>query len=227
MSKQNDFMDELLDKMISRAASELDSEESLKLEKPDEDIVFSARHESMMKKIFRKEKRRERIQKFTEISKVASLIIIISAGVIFTTVPESRGWISHVVNFVFEKDRPNTDYNFRPDKGMSYSDDNVILKYIPMGFKAVEAVESSRGVTIHFENGEEFFQFSKNELSVTSSVDTEGGTAKEITINGYKAIYVEAKNVNSLIWCDDKFAYSVIGNISQNELMRIGENLLN
>lgn len=224
MNGQKKKEDKLLEELIRRAGEEWEAQDRDGFEEIEGEIVFSERHKKTMEKIFRKERRNERIK---EISKIAAIIVVIFIGVSAIKTPQSYAWLSNIINFVFEKDQPNTDYNFRTDKGCSYSDDNVIMNYIPMGFEMVDNAESDRGFTLFFENGEQYFQFSRKDLNVSFSVDSEVGETTETTVNDCKGIYIQSKNINSLIWSDEEFAYNIAGNISQEELKKIGENILN
>ena len=61
--------------------------------------------------------------------------------------------------------------------------------------------------------------------TVTRGVDTEDAEVNEIVINGQKAITITNHKTNAIIWYDSRFAYTIHGNIAQQELLKIVKNI--
>jgi len=211
--------------MLREAAINAEAESGREYELPSEEIEFSKLHERKMKKLFLKEKRKENAPKRKKlIASVACIILILFVGT-GTAIVSVDAWRESVINYFFDKERPNTDFNFRQNGGKTYSDEEIRLKYVPMGFEIAQN-QFSRSVKIAvFEKGEHYFNLSISKISVNKSIDTEDAEIKEVVINGNKAVYSTNKNANILIWSDGEYVFSVYGNISEAEIIRIGSGI--
>lgn len=224
----NDIFDKAFDTLLDEAAAMVDKTlgEQLEADSCDE-IEFSDGHIRKMEKLFAKERRRENIKKLSHISKIAACVVcavILASGAAVFSV---EAWRSNFINFWFDPDGLNTDIKFGYGKGTSYTDDYVVLKYLPMGFEKTEEDTTRFSHTLIFERGDEFLFFDVNDINVDTNIDTEGGTIERIAINGYEAIYATGRTGNHVIWCDEINALSISGNLPRNELIKIAENTIN
>lgn len=107
-----------------------------------------------------------------------------------------------------------------------YKIDSLIVNYIPDGFVKTDGLESEVSYEEFYENGEKNFLISKNTLNDIIGFDTEEYPSEEIIINGIKGIYFRADEYNSgIIFNNDKYIYSVDGNIDKEELVKIAQNI--
>lgn len=225
MDKYNDALDKAADELINKAADVANERDGSSLTLPDEDIVFSKEHELKMKKLFDREKRKAARKRFWKYSQRAACIFlaftVISAAAVFSV----SAWRVKFLNFVLERGQPNTDYNFSDDGGTTYTDDKITLGYVPMGFEITDGNSTRESLLLVFTNEQDYFQVGVNSPDVNFSIDTEDGTAEKIKINGCEGVYTTNKNINALIWHNDKFVFSVVGNIPKDEIIKIAEKI--
>lgn len=224
MSKQNELFEKAFEMMLEEAAAKADEKLGENIEIPSDEIIFSKEHEEKMKKLFRLEKRKEdRKKNFKYAQRVACVFLafVLVSGVTLFSV---EAWRIKFLNFVLELNEPNTDFNFNDNGGTTYSDDNVILHYVPMGFEMVQDSSTKTKIILHYESGEKYFSFSTDNKNANISIDTEDATIENLKINGCDAIYSSNKNINILMWYDEETIYFVMGNILKDEIIKIAEN---
>lgn len=217
--------DKTTEDILTCAAVLADRDIGEKLVEPDEEIVFSKEHEDKMKKLFRKERQKQSMKVFSKYAKRAAcilLVIVIGSGVAICSV---EAWRIKFLNFVLEIGQPNTDFNFSDNGGLSYSDDEITLEYIPMGFEMTKNYSTRQRVFLVFTSGEKYFQMIISDLDSNSSIDTEDGATEKLYVNGNEAIYTTNKNINALIWHNNELTFSVAGNIAREEIIKIAENI--
>ncbi len=107
-----------------------------------------------------------------------------------------------------------------------YKIDSLTVNYIPQGFVKTDGLESEVSYEEFYENGEKNFLISKNTLNDIIGFDTEEYPSEEIIINGIKGVYFRADEYSSgIIFNNDKYIYSVDGNIVKEELVKIAQNI--
>ena len=146
--KYNDIFDNALNGMINEAANMVAEKDEEML---DEDILFSKEHQDKMDKLFKAERRKAAIKKFTKYSKWAACVVLVCVAVLGISLFSVEAWRVRFLNFVLESNQPNTDYNFSETKGTTYSDDYFILGYVPMGFRATHSSVSRKSAEVIFE----------------------------------------------------------------------------
>ena len=125
---------------------------------------------------------------------------------------------------MFNKDAPNTDYNFTEEKPTPQQDDRLKLNYIPEGFVLNDTNETSESITLIFTKEKLYFQASMESIDINFGIDTENATVEKLKINGCEAMYISNPNINAIIWHDNNYAYSIFGNITKNDIIKIAEN---
>lgn len=221
--KYNDIIDNALDEMINEAAnSVVEKDEEMS---DDENILFSKEHEDRMDRFFKAERRKASIKKFIKYSKRAACVALACVAVLGISIFSVEAWRVRFLNFVLESNQPNTDYNFSETKGTTYSDDNFILEYVPMGFRATQASLTRKSATVVFESDSNYFFVEAHDINIDSNIDTEDATIEKMTMNGCEAILISNHNGNYLIWHDNIYAYCVIGDLSKEDTIKIAENM--
>lgn len=223
--ERSNSLEKALDILVDDAACLADENIGKKLKEPEEEIIFSKDHEEKMRKLFQKEKRKNRLGKLNRYSKRVAgflLVLLVVSGISIGSV---EAWRIRFLNFTLEKGKPNTDYSFSDKRKTGYVDDEVNFEYIPEGFELTDHQSARVTKCWQFSNEEQYFQVECNSLDVRSSIDTENGTAERITINGHEAVYTSNSNINAIIWSDNKYAYCVLGNIPKKEIIQIAKNI--
>mgnify|MGYP001134027536 CR=1 FL=1 len=223
MKSDNKTLDKIFDLLVGEAAVIANERISEKIVLPEEKIEFSKEHEAKMQKLFKSERNKIFFKSFQKYSvRVASILlvfIIFSAISIFSV----SAWRVKFLNFVFDSKKPNTEFEFGDTKGKTYSNDEMTFEYVPDGFELVKSVSNEQSVYLMFKNNDLYFTFSLNDIEGKLSIDTENGTVEKLTINKQEAVYTENKNINALIWHNDEFAFTIMGNIPKEEIIKIAE----
>lgn len=223
--KDKEYSQQSLDALLKAAAIIANENISREIKDNGQEIEFSKEHEEKMRRFFKRERRKELTRKLNKYFKVAACavaaVFVVSSISIFSV----DAWRVKFLNFVFDSEKANTDFNFTDGSGTSYSDDEITLGYIPEGYSLVEKTAIGDIVTLYFSNDIESFTFVLNTTEGDLSTDTEGGYIDKVTVNGREAIYSSNKNTNILMWHDNNYMYSINGSISKEEMIKIAENV--
>ncbi len=217
----NDAFDILLDQAAERAAEHLGQS----LPDSEEPVEFSAEHEEKMQRLFKQERakrRRKNTMKYAKIAACLLAVLIVGAGI---TISSVDAWRVKFMNYVFDFSQPNTDINFSEQEGTEYKDEEITLGYVPSGFALTEQDKSRQGLTLSFENKEQYFYISLSRIDASFSMDTEDGSAEKTTINGYEAAYTSNDNINTLMWHNGEYVFTIYGNLSKAEIFKIAEKI--
>lgn len=110
------------------------------------------------------------------------------------------------------------------DRNKYYEVDSPpILNYVPTGFVLTdnEYIEH-----VEYTNGDMRFAVTKYEIDGQLDFDTEEYPSEEIMLNGIIGVYYRAdEDYAGIIFNDDKYIYSVGGNIDKEELVKIVQNI--
>lgn len=217
------FRKDSLDELLEKAALEIAKQEC-ELSQEAEEHVFSEEYRNKMAKLFLNEEKKEQARKQRKyVMRAACFLLVCVLCIAFVASGGADAFRIKFMNFVHEISRPNSDVNFFENGGNEYSDDDVKLKYIPMGFELAEKEKFSNHFYLVFSNGKEYFQLDILSINSNPSIDTENGTSEKIEINNYEAIYTSNENVNTLTWSDDEYIFMIMGNIEKNEIIKIAE----
>lgn len=226
MTKNTEALEKALDALLKEAAVAANQEFGESLCDPEEDIVFSKEHEKKMQKLFRKDRNKLLMKKVKKVSKIAACILLVLTVGTGVTIFSVEAWRVKFLNFVFEVEQPNTDYNFSETGGTTFNNDEVQLNYLPMGFDLVEDVTTQNAICLTFANGDIYFRIDVEDIDINASTDTENAITEGIRINEmYEAIYITNPNVNTLIWHNYEYSFSISGNITKEEFIKIAENI--
>ena len=224
MNKQNDLFEKAFEMMLEESAKMADERLGESIDNDFEDVVFSKEHEDKMKKLFKKEKRKENRKKYFRYTQRVACILLAFVLISGVTLYSVEAWRIKFLNFVLEINEPNSDINFREIGGMYYSDDNIILHYIPVGFNVVKSHVANGRVYVKFESEDSYFGITANNIDGNFTIDTENATVDRFKINKSEAVYSSNENVNILVWHDEENAYRITGNILKEEMIKIAEN---
>lgn len=230
MSCDDKLMDEVLELLIEKAAPLAEERMEYTV---DNSLKFSEKHKREMRRLFRKERSKQRRGKFTRyagraIAGAAAFIVV--SGVIFSI----DGNVGNIVNFFLEENKQGTDIHFDgvlPDPNepiKAFPDFEV--GYVPEGYELVKKdISEGIDINVRFSNGDKTIVISKMILDVLAGIDTENSTKEEMLINGMEAFYYyrEEYKRSILIWHDDEYLYEVITYLDKAETVKIAENIKN
>ena len=224
-TKQID-VEKLIDSMLEDIVPAVSKERARELEKPEEEVTFSPEHEAKMRKLFRRERRcaqRKRMVKYTRRAAVFLAGIIVLSGFAIMSV---EAWRVKIVNYFMEITQQETAFHFEHDAtGDSYQTDELALDYIPDGFELKQSVSKRDGLRLFFEKEDLKFSVNVYPQKGNKGIDTENADIKKFKINGREAVFSTKENKNILVWNDGEYAFQIIGNISESEIVKIAENL--
>lgn len=220
------FRKDSLDELLEKAALEVAKQEC-ELSQEAEEHVFSEEYRNKMAKLFLNEEKKEQARKQRKyVMRAACFLLVCVLCIAFVASGGADAFRIKFMNFVHEITQPNTDFNFKENGGATaYTDDDIKLKYVPVGFELAEKEKFSNHFYLVFSNGKEYFQFDVLNVSINSSIDTEEGITEKTKVNDYEAIYTSNKNINTVIWSDDVYVYRIYGNIEKEEILKIAENM--
>lgn len=225
-TKQID-VEKLIDSMLEDIVPAVSKERARELEKPEEEVKFSPEHEAKMRKLFQQERRcaqRKRMAKYTR--RAAALLaaaLVLGACLKYD---EVNAWLVRIKNYFVEITQEKTAFNYEKNaQGDTYSTDELTLDYIPEGFELKESVSKRDGLRLFFEKEDLKFSVNVYPQKGNKGIDTENADIKKFKINGLEAIFSTKENKNILVWNDGEYAFQILGNISESEIVKIAENL--
>ena len=206
--KINELKDKTLDDLLYFAAQEASKELVDEMPAP-KSVEFSDEHKKKMEKLFKKQKRTPIKSYLRRILAIAAVLIVVSS----ISIASVQAWRIRFLNFIMHISESNTELRYKENdtEGNSYSAEDVNLEYVPSGFKLSESRNN---------NG-------KIQIDSTLNVDTEDATAKEIKLNGKDAFLTEKGDIISLLWNNEMNSFTLSGNLSEDEIVKIAENIKN
>lgn len=220
--KSKDAIEQTMDLMILEAATELcDICEDDSKNK----IIFSDEHNKKMKKLFKKEKRDNkilRISSFVKFTAKVACIAIMCFLLVGVSTGKAREWIDRTISFIFRLGEQNSTYNITNDGMRIDFIGGVMIGYIPDNFELYEKEEAKNWIIFTFKEGNDrYFQMIFSRTTVKGRVDSEDGVASDIYINGVIGKFVKTNKEVSITWNLDDCCMNVIGNIDEKEIIKI------
>lgn len=229
MDKKEYIVNEALEAMLRASAEDIEDEiaDALLGGFGGQEHVFSEKHEKDMNQLFEKERKIHSSNKTKIYLRRAAAIFIAVISISIATISSVNALRIRFLNFISEITQQDTTIHFADENTELplYKFENMTFEYIPKGFYLIESSKAGNSLSLEFKNNNEYFDFYLKSLKSALSIDTENSLVKELEINGKKALYSEKNNSRILVWYDDSNAYVLTGNISENELIKIAENI--
>ena len=201
----------------------------------DEPHEFSPEFEKKMRKTINSVGRKDRIKKYARncVKAVISAAAVfgICFGVLLTQ-PSVFAAVQNVFRSVFDT---HDRYEFGSNEELTIEnfDDNIRLGYVPDGYRLSNGYYSSAYVILTYasENGNEYDMIEFNygiADSLSISYDNEHNSYYEFEYNGTEYQYYESNDsdfYDTLLWCDNGYAFSIYAYLSKDELIKIAENI--
>ena len=97
---------------------------------------------------------------------------------------------------------------------------------IAEGYEETSREEGSKFVNVFYENdGDGWYQYRQVTVEWNTFLDTEEGDWDSLTIGQYPGIYLDKDGIGDLWWFDYTYAYQLVGNLSEEEMIAVAESL--
>lgn len=97
---------------------------------------------------------------------------------------------------------------------------------IAEGYKKTSQEAVSKCVNIYYENGSGgWYKYRQMTVEQNTFLDTEEGDWTSITIGQYPGMYLDKDGTVDLWWFDYTYAYQLVGNLSEKEMIAVAESL--
>jgi hypothetical protein len=230
MDDPNDLiLKKAVDQYLASLLHDLPAEKDL-----SESQVLSSRFQKRMKRMIRKVRRMHQDQPEKKINyrnkkRLVIVVAIVTVLAAAFTVNASR---EAIVGFVIQVYDRFSTISFRhsaetTSTNHTIDNDEVITDhlptYLPQGYKLSDQSSLIEVIEIIYTNeSSQEIVFTKIVKKGTRiDIDTEGIQIEEVTINGYQGIFYSKNGQSSLIWSYEKYAYSIIGKITKEEMINM------
>ena len=97
---------------------------------------------------------------------------------------------------------------------------------IAEGYKETDRSEQSKYINIFYENdGDGWYQYRQVTVEWNTFLDTEEGDWASLNIGQYPGVYIDKGETGNLWWFDYTYAYQLVGNLSEEEMIAVAESL--
>lgn len=222
----------LWDAVIKEALIESMNRELDEMEQNIEPHKFSSQFEHNMNKLIKNIGRKEKAQ---TVGKVIGKFAVTAATVMgimfggFLTQQEVYAAVGNVIRSIFST---HDKYTYQENSEDIVFDDTIRLGYVPNGYELRTALYSHSNVLLTYESVDEnSIDFEYGLADTTSvSVDNERHILKEINKKEQTYYYyepIEADDFSTLIWYNNGYVYSIDAQFSEDEIIKIAENIIN
>lgn len=244
--KNKDLTDEELDRMLTeympKANILLDQLEEERC-KDISSHVFSKRYKKNMRKLLKEHGRTPNQRKFIKISKyiVASLIVLVLINstliasveayreAIIKTVVNNKKVINAIIESnVIKKEQDGVIVTIieRKLKQEVIELNFVEPSYVPKGFESKNDKQDDIKRKIEYINGEKTIVYIQSIIGKEEIIiDREDLLTKKKKINNKTIYYAQNKGIYKVSWNDNKFNYSIVAEVSFEELIKIIEGI--
>lgn len=221
----------LWDAVIKEALIESMNRELDETEQNIEPHKFSSQFEHNMNKLIKNIGRKEKEQ---TVGKVIGKFAVTAATVMgimfggFLTQQEVYAAVGNVIRNIFST---HDKYTYQGSSEDMTFDDTIRLGYVPNGYELRTAFYSHSNVLLTYESVDEnSIDFEYGLADTTSvSVDNERHILKEINKKEQTYYYyepIEADDFSTLIWYNNGYVYSIDAQFSEDEIIKIAENII-
>lgn len=190
----------------------------------DDNIEFSQEHIKKMNNLFRKVRMKDFVKNSQQVAqKVAVVFIVTFAAINIFTLGVEAYRVKFLNNMIEHTDK-YTEVSHTKDN--QYNLEQIKLSYIPLDFKIKREEISDSNIYLKFEGTDDkYFSISADKVEGTTQIDTENANVKYIDVNGYNVMMIYKNEENIAYWNDSNFAYSLYGNIDEDEILKIIEEI--
>ncbi len=156
-----------------------------------------------------------KLHRFTKKTAVVILVAAIFFALLITGFAAVR-----TRNFTIIPFSDHFEYRVNNIKG-SKNVKEILIGYIPEGFE-LEFINGKTFKHYRFSNGEQYIDIEKDSINGVVGYDTDVYDGN-VEVNGITYIYYVTLEygINGFIWNDGEYMYSIHGNISKEELLKV------
>lgn len=97
---------------------------------------------------------------------------------------------------------------------------------IAEGYKETDRSEQSKYINIFYENDSDgWYKYCQMTVEQNTFLDTEEGDWDSLNVGQYPGMYLDKNGIGDLWWFDYTYAYQLVGNLSEEEMMVAAESL--
>lgn len=97
---------------------------------------------------------------------------------------------------------------------------------IAEGYKETDRSEQSKYINIFYENDSDgWYKYCQMTVEQNTFLDTEEGDWDSLNVGQYPGMYLDKDGIGDLWWFDYTYAYQLVGNLSEEEMMVAAESL--
>lgn len=189
---------------------------------------FSEEHKKKINKLISMQKKLYYPLVKTTFRRIVTIIAaaLVAGSITVGAVPSLRNWLTGL--FV-TKNETNADVRFADkeitDNYFSVEDHLMTPTYIPNGY--VLSIEENDEFThiVHYTSGTKKIEFSQNDISTGINIDTENADTKAVKIGEYDGFLSVLTDKAILVWTDNSFSYSIIGDLSENDIIDMADSV--
>ena len=225
------FLSKDIDEKLILAFESFNKElcESLPTDEELKDITFSEAFEKKMQKLIRAQKKSYFYLINTVGKRVAIIVLAIIISITATTfsVKAIRETIIDFITETFEKFTKISVENELTELEMQIEFVKTAPQYIPEGYSVESEIEVDGFYQINYNNNENNLIVYYQELYYKNirHINTEGVEYVDLYINSYDGVFYNKNGTNTLVFADETYMYTVYGQVSRDELIKMAESI--
>ena len=203
-----------------------EASEALTVPSELEDYKFSKRFERNMRRIIRRQ--RHAYFKYTDtLAKQVASIAVLMLVCLTITVFSIKGLREPFIDFVVETFEKFTSIFVEKDEPVKTAEFETMLpQYIPEGYEAQEPIIDDNLYTLIYKNDDcNLIYKQRYENLWLLQMNTESIEYEKMYINEIECVFYENNGTNFLIFNSDDYTFSIEGNVSKEELIKIAESI--
>lgn len=224
--KRIDEQEKLLDHIIEYGGRQYIADEVKKYEEmPELELSdeFNDRMDKMFKDAYKKEVRKERIQKGKKVAAISVVVL----GIVSATAMNVRAFREPVLNFIFKMNGSGNKANIKI-KQNSKKEDKFSFGYIPDGYKCIKKQYSDNNKQIVYK----YQNSNKNCIYICLQLNQKYNTYQNMDKSSYSKIeknkhsyYFIEGNQNKLLWYKNNVIFTISSTLSDDEMIKIAEHI--
>lgn len=224
--KRIDEQEKLLDHIIEYGGRQYIADEVKKYEEmPELELSdeFNDRMDKMFKDAYKKEVRKERIQKGKKVAAISVVVL----GIVSATAMNVRAFREPVLNFIFKMNGSGNKANIKVKQNPK-TEDKFSFGYIPDGYKCIKKQYSDKNkqVAYEYKNSKDCYLFIYLQLNqkydTYQNIDKSSYTKTEKNTHSY--YFIQGKQ-NKLLWYKNNVIFTISSILSDDEMIKIAEHI--
>lgn len=221
--KRIDEQEKLLDHIIEYGGRQYIADEVKKYEEmPELELSdeFNDRMDKMFKDAYKKEVRKERIQKGKKVAAISVVVL----GIVSATAMNVRAFREPVLNFIFKMNGSDkTKVTVKENTTEKFS-----FQYIPKGYKYIKKQYSDSNNQMIYT----YEDTNKNCIYICLQLNQKYNTYQNMDKSSYSKIeknkhsyYFIEGNQNKLLWYKNNVIFTISSTLSDDEMIKIAEHI--